>query len=232
MSQERSASARRSLRWRYLVPVGVLAAAMTWWCARPLGPAAQERPGGSALVGTTNPRTTIEFSLVLRLPGQRRLARFLDNVENPASPAYHHFIDAATFGARFGLPRTLLDRATARLARDDVQVTGSYPQRTALEVRAAAGTIDRLFGLRLIDYRSADGRHFHAPIGRAIVPRDLRDAIVAVAGLNNATIDSDSAKANETDAAKDVLCQPPVRASGWRLAVKRCALGPCGPPWG
>jgi epsilon-lactone hydrolase len=32
--------------------------------------------------------------------------------------------------------------------------------------------------------------------------------------------------------AKDVLCQPPWWGSGWRLAVKRFALGPCGPPVG
>jgi hypothetical protein len=31
---------------------------------------------------------------------------------------------------------------------------------------------------------------------------------------------------------KDVLCQPPTAGSGWRLAVKRCALGPVGPPLG
>jgi hypothetical protein len=31
--------------------------------------------------------------------------------------------------------------------------------------------------------------------------------------------------------AEDVLCQPRV-GSGWRLAVKRFALGPCGPPVG
>ena len=212
MSQARFASLRRSLTWRYLAPVGVLAAAMAWWCARPLAPAAQNRPGRPALVGTTDPRTPIEFSLVLRLPGQRRLARFLDNLENPASATYHHFIDAAAFGARFGLPRTLLDRATARLARDAVRVTGSYPQRTALEVRATAGTIDRLFGLRLRDYQGADGRHFHAPTGRAIVPRDLRDAVVAVAGLDNATIESDSAKANETDAVKAIEGMAPPSA--------------------
>src|SRR2546423_9747942 len=35
------------------------------------------------------------------------------------------------------------------------------------------------------------------------------------------------------DVAEDVLCQPPVCGSGCRLAVKRCALGPSGPPvWG
>ena len=148
-------------------------------------------------MGTINPRTTIEFSLVLRLPGQARLRPLPRRAEDPASPAYHHFIDAAAFGARFGLPRTVLNRATARLARDAVQVTGSYPQRTALEVRATAGTIDRLFGVRLTNYRGAGGRHFHASIGKAIVPRDLRSAVVAVAGLNNASVETDAAKAIE-----------------------------------
>ncbi len=33
------------------------------------------------------------------------------------------------------------------------------------------------------------------------------------------------------DVAEDVLCQPPV-VSGWRLAIKRFALGPGGPPVG
>ena len=40
-----------------------------------------------------------------------------------------------------------------------------------------------------------------------------------------------SLKLGEDAVAKDVLCQPPV-GSGWRLAVKRFALGPCGPPVG
>ena len=197
ISQARHASLGRSLRWRYVAVVGVLAVAVAVSCARQLAPAARGRSGAPTPVGSTNPRTTIEFSLVLRLPGQARLTRFLDNVEDPASPAYHHFIDAAAFGAQFGLTRPALNRATARLARDAVQVTGSYPQRTALEVRATAGTIDRLFGLRLNNYRGAGGRRFHAPIGKAIVPRDLRSAVVAVAGLNNTPIESDAAKAIE-----------------------------------
>ena len=185
------------MRRRRYALIGVLAAAAALWSTRSLAPAARGRPEGPTLVGTINPRTPIEFSLVLRLPGQARLRHFLDGLQDPASPAYHHFIDAAVFGARFGLPRTVLSRTTAVLARDAVHVTASYPQRTALEVRATAGTIDRLFGLRLTNYRSAGGRRFHASIGKAIVPRDLRDAVVAVAGLNNAAVETDAAKAIE-----------------------------------
>ena len=55
------------------------------------------------------------------------------------------------FGERFGVSRAILDRASARLARDGVQITDSYPQRTALDVRASAGTIDRVFDVWLMD---------------------------------------------------------------------------------
>ncbi|MGO9819528.1 MAG: S8 family serine peptidase [Solirubrobacteraceae bacterium] len=78
----------------------------------------------------------------------------------------------------------------AQLARDGIEVTDSYPQRTALDVRATAGTLDRLFGLRLMNYRIAAGRRFHAPIGRASVPRDLRDAVTDVAGLDGRTVET------------------------------------------
>ena len=75
----------------------------------------------------------------------------------------------------------------------------------SLLVRATAGTIDRLFGLRLTNYRGAGGRHFHAPIGKAIVPRDLRSVVVAVAGLNNASIER----------------MPPRRSRAWGRRARR-----------
>jgi subtilase family serine protease len=173
----------------------MLAAAGAWWYARLLAPVAQGRPGEPALLGATDPRTTIDFSLVLRLPGQASLPRFLGELENPTSPSYHHFIDATTFGERFGVSRTVLDRAAARLAIDAVQVTRSYPQRTALDVRASAGTVDRLFGVRLMNWRGVGGRSYHAPIGKPIVPPDLRQAVIAVAGLDSAAVETDDATA-------------------------------------
>ncbi|MGO9496425.1 MAG: protease pro-enzyme activation domain-containing protein [Solirubrobacteraceae bacterium] len=173
------------MRWRYLALLGVLAAAGAWWSAGALAPVARPRGGEPTLLGKTDPNTMIEFSLVLRLPGQTRLGRFLDELDDPASPDYHHFIDATTFGQRFGVSRAMLDSATTQLALEGVHVTRSFPQRTALDVRATAGTLDRLFGLRLMSYRGAGGRLFHAPIGTAIVPGNLHDAVSAVAGLNS-----------------------------------------------
>jgi subtilase family serine protease len=206
--------------------LGVLVAAGAWWYARPAArPAA--RAGGPMLLGTTNPRTMIDFSLVLRLPGRSRLARFLDQLEDPASPNYHRFIDARTFGERFGVSRVVLDRATVQLARDAVQVTGSYPQRTALDVRASASTVQRLFGVRLVTYRGAGGRRFHAPTGAGIIPRNLRDAVGAIAGLDGSTVEIDDARniqsTTPVDAARaydiDPLSVRRITGQGERIAV-------------
>src|SRR5262249_16040150 len=139
--------------------------------------------------------TTIDFTLVLRLPGQARLRRFLNGLTDPAAPSYRHFIDAAAFGERFGLSRSALNRASDQLARDGVRVTASYPQPRALEARATAGTIDRVFDVRLMDWRRADGQVFHAPLDVATVPGNLGRAVTAVAGLDGTALVRDNSSA-------------------------------------
>ncbi len=186
---------RRSIARRLVGLLGVLVAAGAWWFARPPAPEAQGHGTGPVLLGATDPHTMIDFSLVLRLPGQAHLMRFLDELTDPAAPNYHHFIDAAAFGERFGVSRSVLNHARAQLARDGVQVTASYPQRTALDVRATAETIDRVFDMRLMDWRSADRQVFHAPLGAATVPGDLGRAVSAVAGLDGTALVADDSAA-------------------------------------
>jgi len=186
---------RRSIAWRQLALLAVLVAAGAWWFARPAAPEAQGGRTEPVLIGATDPHTTIDFTLVLRLPGQAHLTRFLNELTDPAAPDYRHFIDAAAFGERFGVSRSVLNQASAQLARDGVQITAGYPQRTALEVRAPAGTIDRVFHVRLMDWRRADRQVFHAPLGAATVPGDLTRAVSAVAGLDGTTLVTDDSAA-------------------------------------
>ncbi|HEV3391367.1 MAG TPA: S53 family peptidase [Solirubrobacteraceae bacterium] len=173
----------------------MLVVAGAWWFARPQAPEAQGHHAGPVLLGATDPRTTIDFTLVLRLPGQAHLTRFLNEVTDPAAPNYRHFIGAAAFGERFGVSRSVLNQATAQLARDGVQITATYPQRTALDARATARTIDRVFDVRLMDWRGAGRRVFHAPLGGATVPEDLARAVSAVAGLDGSVFVTDDSAA-------------------------------------
>jgi subtilase family serine protease len=184
-------SAMTAIMRRWLVALAVLTAAAvavaatTPWQRNRQGAAAAQRT--TNILGRTNPRAMIDFSLVLRLPGQPRLNRFLAELYDPASADYHHFIDANTFGRRFGLDRKALRRLTGELAKDGLHVVAGYPQRTALDVRAPAAVVERLLGVRVLDERAtgdgAGNRRVHILAGNPIVPRELRDEVSGVAGV-------------------------------------------------
>jgi subtilase family serine protease len=173
-------------RRRSLGLAAVLMAALGW--AALSGTPGPERSALAAPLRATNPGAAVDFSLVLRAPDPRRLDRFLAGLYDPASPVYHHFIGAAAFGARFGVSSRLLRGVTAQLARDGVAVTASYPQRTAIDARAPAAVVERLFAVRMMDYRGLGNRRFHAPVGQPVIPPDLRQAVSAVAGLDGNTM--------------------------------------------
>lgn len=67
---------RRSIAWRRLAVLGLLVATGAWWFARPPAPGAQAHGAEPVLLGATDPHTKIDFTLVLRLPGQAHLTRF------------------------------------------------------------------------------------------------------------------------------------------------------------
>src|SRR5205807_6608354 len=135
------------------------------------------------LIGRTSSSARVNFSLVLNV-SQRRLDQAMAGVYDPRSPQYHHFIDARTFGRRFGISDRQLAAVHRMLRQDGIRIRSEYPQRTAIDVTAPAGIIDRVFGIRLMDYASGTGRVFHAPLGRPVVPRSLTGSITGVAGLS------------------------------------------------
>ena len=147
------------------------------------GPAAASRAGSDrpGLLGPAPPDVTVPLTLVLRFPGQAALAAYL---ANPARPVGGPALTPAQIGARFGLPDAALDAATARLAAAGIRVTERYDQRTALRAEGSVRAVDRLFHVRLDDYRGPRGTRYRAPFGTPRVPTDLADAVASVQGLD------------------------------------------------
>jgi kumamolisin len=144
-------------------------------------------PLKTARLGPTPASAPVSFSIVLRLR-QARVDRYLTGLYQPGSPTYHHFIDARAFGRRFGISAHQLTQLHRILGQAGIRVTDQYPQRTALDLLAPAGVVDRLFGVRLMDYRGAGGRRFHSPLSAPVVPGPLRGMVSAVAGLHGALV--------------------------------------------
>ena len=179
-----------TFRWRSVV-TGL--AAVTAIVA--LAVAVVDAPPGSRAVarvktgslGPTPAGAPVSFSLVLRLR-QHQLHRFLAGLYNPRSSDYHHFIGAQTFGRRFGVSFQQLARLRSALSQAGIRITDQYPQRTAIDVIAPAGVVDRYFGVRLVDFRGPSGRRFHSPLAPPVIPGVLRGIVSAVAGLHGALV--------------------------------------------
>ena len=137
------------------------------------------------VLGPTAPDERIDFSLVLRLPGRDRLERFLSETQDPDSPRFGDRVAASEFGRRFGLTDEELARLERVLEGAGLTVTGSYPQRTAINVAGLAAAVEDLFQVELQDRVNARGVHFHAPSVGATVPGSISSHVDTVAGLDN-----------------------------------------------
>ena len=149
-------------------------------------PAAPPPATAPQRVGATPASREVSFTVELERGAGRRKAfdKFLADVADPASPSYRHFIDAGTFGRRFGAPDSRVDRVAAWLVEHGMQVDEPTPQRTALEVRAPAATVTAAFGVAFGDYRDRAGHAWHEPETTPQIPPSLTGDVAGIAGLS------------------------------------------------
>jgi len=136
--------------------------------------------------GTVDDRE-IDFSVVLQR-GHRReqaLARFLRQLDDPAARGYGRYIDAATFGRRFGAPVARVERVSAWLRAHGLRVEPAAPQRTALLVHGTAGQLRTMFGVALSDVRQGTARAWHEPQTQPRIPGALAGDVAGLAGLSD-----------------------------------------------
>lgn len=137
----------------------------------------------AADLGPTPANEQVYFTISLHLPGKADMDAYIAGLSVPGSASYGRYLDAAQFGARFGLPDLELHRVVAWL-QDAGLSTEPMPQRTSVAVRGTAGEVNRLLGITLADRRRADGARYHVALGTPRVPIDVQPDVATVLGLN------------------------------------------------
>ncbi len=195
---------------------------------------ADSRGDGSARLGPTRPETTVALTLALRLPGRAALSAYLAASGQQHAPAV---LTPEQIGERFGLPSARVDAVVARLAAAGIRVTERYEQRTALLARGSVRDVDRLFRVRLEEYRGPDGSRYRAPSRAPTVPDDLADAVSAVEGLDTRPVFHPTSAPRQTGSnttyitpqqvahiyGGDALTQAGINGSGETIAIASLA---------
>ncbi|HVJ55969.1 MAG TPA: S53 family serine peptidase [Aliidongia sp.] len=114
---------------------------------------------------------------------QQALDKFLKDVVNPKSAEFHHWVDAAEFGSRFGVANSDLQVVEGWLASHGITVNGVTANLT-LDVSANARKITEAFHTE-IHSLNVDGEKHIANMSNPKVPAALRAVLAGPVGLND-----------------------------------------------
>ncbi|HEY1707099.1 MAG TPA: S53 family peptidase [Rhizomicrobium sp.] len=119
----------------------------------------------TALVGAVNPATPMKLQVVLPMRNLSQLHQLLDQqIYNPDSPQFHHYLSVAEFTARFGPSQSDYQTAMNFFNANGLRVTGTSANRYLFQVEGSASVVQRVLGVKLNLYRHpSENRTFMAP---------------------------------------------------------------------
>ena len=165
-------------------------------------PASQQPVGRQQLSGYITPAMAVSpmvgsvpgsavLSVAVGLPEQnsQALQTAIQNVSNPASPSYRHFINAGTFASTYGAPASAYQQLIALLQSTGFSVVNTFPTNLLVEVSGPVSAINQTFFLNLNFYLRPDGTLFFAPDREPSINLSTTVAtVLRISGLNNAYI--------------------------------------------
>ncbi len=141
--------------------------------------AAHLRPLGR-LSGTNH----LDLAISLPLRNREALTNLLEQIYNPASPNYHHYLTPEQFAQQFGPTEQDYQAAVAFAKAQGFTVTGLHPNRTLVDVSGTVATAERAFHLHMQRYQHPmEARTFYAPDVEPTL--DLAVPALAINGLDN-----------------------------------------------
>jgi hypothetical protein len=127
-----------------------------------------------------------ELGLAIGLPLRNReaLTNLLQQLYDPASPLYHHYLKPEQFTASFG-PEEKDYQALRHFAESHgLTVTATHPNRMVLDVKGAVADVEKAFHVNMGIYpHPTEPRTFYAPDVEPAL--DLDVPVLAIAGLSD-----------------------------------------------
>lgn len=152
------------------------------------------------LAGNTHPMARAEFDrgpvpdgllldhLLLQLkrsPGREQaLVELIDELHDPRSASFHHWLTAREFGERFGPATDDISAVTGWLQSHGLKVNGIYPSGMVIDVSATADQVREAFHTE-IHYYSVRGEQHIANAADPQIPAALAPAVAGFAALHD-----------------------------------------------
>src|SRR5580692_1678816 len=142
--------------------------------------------------------TTLNLSIGLPLRNREALTNLLQQIYDPSSPNFHHYLTPEQFTARFGPTEQDYEAVVNFAHAHGLTVTARHPNRLVVSVRGTVGNIERAFDVSLDEYQHpTENRTFRAP--NTDPSLDLDVPVMSIGGLDNYLIPKPALKPLATD---------------------------------
>ena len=141
--------------------------------------------GAAKRVGDVEASRQFELAVSVPVRNQEALTKLIEDVYNPSSPNYHHYITVSQFADNFGASKEDYAKIVKYLRANGFNVTVQHANRLAVSFTGDAETIDRAFNVKMGLYQHpTEDRTFYAP-DREPTVEGLGVKLQLVAGLDN-----------------------------------------------
>ena len=138
-------------------------------------------------IGHLDGTNHLKLAIGLPLRDQAGLSMLLQQIYDPTSPNYHHYLTAPQFAERFGPTAADYQTLKAFAISNHLAVTGTHPNRTLLDVNGTVADIERVLHLKMQVYQHpTQHRTFYAPDTDPSI--DLNVPLLHISGLDNAVL--------------------------------------------
>jgi subtilase family serine protease len=133
---------------------------------------------------------TVAVSMPFARPAEAQA--FVDDVSNPHSPNYRHFITPDEVGARFGIEQDQVNRIADYMRQNGFQVTLVSPTRLSVIANGTVAQAEQAFHTTIRAYtitpaNEYEPSEFIAPSTTLRMPADIAPSILDVSGLDTYT---------------------------------------------
>lgn len=159
-------------------------------------PAAESRPGPAvrlpghvvalthAAASAEAPPPALNLTLTLRRDDEAGFEQFLNELYDPQSPNFRHFLTQAQIAERFGPSQQAYDAVAAWLRAQNLVMIEGSTNRLTMTASGMRGDVEHAFGVRIGSYRIGSQTFFANDRDPALPPA-LATHLLAVTGLSD-----------------------------------------------
>jgi Pro-kumamolisin, activation domain/Abnormal spindle-like microcephaly-assoc'd, ASPM-SPD-2-Hydin len=143
--------------------------------------------GQAQLVGRLPASQSMHFDIVMALSHPAELKSFLQELYNPSSPQYRHFVTVPQFTERFGPSQQDFDALIAFAKANGLEVVGGSRDAMDVQFEGSVAAVEKAFHVAMGVYQHpTENRTFYAPDREPTV--DLPFQLWHISGLDNYSI--------------------------------------------